>query len=95
MYIDGSKELAPELSINGEIDVGRKCQGDTSIERGGQNPDLGIALSKEPARKKIQSVGEHKIAFSHRFEAPSVSVPAICLAFISSHELPPPTLPRT
>lgn len=38
MDIDGSKELAAELSINGEIDVGRKCQGGTSIEQSGQNP---------------------------------------------------------
>lgn len=63
MYIDGSKELAAELSINGETDVGRKCQGDTSIERGGQNPDLGIALEKNQLGKKIQSVGEHKNSF--------------------------------
>ena len=43
--------------------MGRKCQGDTSIERGGQNPDLGIALEKNQLGEKIQSVGEHKNSF--------------------------------
>ena len=64
MYIDGNKELAAELSINGEMDVGRKCQGDTSIEQGGQNPKvLGIALEKNQLGEKIHSVGEHKNSF--------------------------------
>lgn len=37
MYIDGSKELAAELSINGEIDVGENVKEIQALNRVGKN----------------------------------------------------------